>query len=57
MTEASSKGFLHIFEEGVGASENVQKLAWQMKLYTTLLYSTAVKVVTNTTVGQLRAVL
>ena len=32
------------------------KLAWLMKLYTTILYSTGVKVVVNTTVGQLGAV-
>ena len=32
------------------------KLAWLMKLYTTILYSTGVKVVVDTTVGQLGAV-
>ena len=31
-------------------------LAWLEKLYTTILYSTGVKVVVNTTVGQLGAV-
>ena len=34
----------------------VAKLAWLEKLYTTILYSTGVKVVVNTTVGQLGAV-
>ena len=32
------------------------KLAWLMKLYTTILYSTGVKIVVNTTVGKLGAV-